>query len=241
MNITKSIIEDEIFKNGNTNLISESNLKSGSQIFAIGDSHSIFFYNSLRIKEHWFGCNGLPISIYTLLTTELNLYNIGNVIGNKHEQYNIKKNDYVIFFYGFNDIQKNINKYAKNEWEKEIQSLFSRYIEYIKLLSKKYKIFPIISCIYPNPRNDAKGQNPYGTLEERIKYTIFANIFLETCCKQNNIKFLNIYKYITDEYGFIKNEMTSDQIHLDYNNNNLRDYIESEVFYAVNEIECSRN
>ena len=43
MNITKSIIEDEIFKNGNTNLISESNLKSGSQIFAIGDSHSIFF------------------------------------------------------------------------------------------------------------------------------------------------------------------------------------------------------
>jgi hypothetical protein len=60
--ISKELIEAEINKNGNTNLITNSGLESGSQIFAIGDSHTIFFYNSMKIKEHWLGC-----TIYNLI------------------------------------------------------------------------------------------------------------------------------------------------------------------------------
>lgn len=228
--MNESLIADEILKNGNTNLIANSGLASGSQVFAIGDSHSIFFYNSMKIKEHWFGMSGLPVTIYKLLSSNLDLYNIGNIIKIKHEHYNIKKNDYVIFFYGFNDVQKNINKYAKNNWKNEIQSLFSKYIDYVKSLSEKYEIIPIISCVYPNPRIGAVGQNSYGTAEERTQYTIFANHFLEHHCKQNNVYFLNIYDNIKDDLGFIKNEFTKDKIHLDYDNADLRNYIENEIF-----------
>jgi len=44
------LIQNEIKKNGNTNFITDSGLSSGQEIFAIGDSHTIFFYNSLKIK-----------------------------------------------------------------------------------------------------------------------------------------------------------------------------------------------
>lgn len=98
------IIDNEIQKNGNTNLITDSGLLSGSQIFAIGDSHTIFFYNSLKIKEHWGYGSKIPLTIYTLLRDNLDIYSVGTLLGNGHEKYNIKMGDYVIFFYGYNDM-----------------------------------------------------------------------------------------------------------------------------------------
>ena len=227
---SKELIDAEIQKNGNTNLITNSGLQSGSQIFAIGDSHTIFFYNSMKIFEHWFfGCT-LPATIYRLIHEDLDIYNIGNKLGNSHEKYNIKENDYVIFFMGFNDIQKNINKYGSNTWEEEIERLFNNYVNKIIELSIKYKIKPIISCVYPNPRPGAQGQNPCGSYEERRMYTVFANNILKQLCETNNISFLDIYHSITDEYGFIKEDITIDKIHLDYNNQKIRDFVEDEIY-----------
>ena len=82
-------------------------------IFAIGDSHSIFFHNSSIIKEHWVSFANLPLTWYRLIREGLDIYNVGNKLGNGHEQNNIKSSDSVLFCYGWNDIQKNINKYAK--------------------------------------------------------------------------------------------------------------------------------
>ena len=91
----------------------------------------------MKIKEHWFfGCT-LPATIHRLINEDLDIYNIGNVLGNSHEKYNIKENDYVIFFIGFNDIQKNINKYASNMWQKEIENLFTAYVNKVITLSNK--------------------------------------------------------------------------------------------------------
>ena len=227
---SKEFINNEIKKNGNTNLITDSRLESGSQIFAIGDSHSIFFYNSMKIKEHWFfGCT-LPATIHRLINEDLDIYNIGNVLGNSHEKYNIKENDYVIFFIVFNDIQKNINKYASNMWQKEIENLFTAYVNKVITLSNKYKIKPILPCVYPNPLPEAQGQNPYGSYEQRRMYTIFANNILKQLCETNKISFLDIYDSITDECGFIKKDITSDKIHLDYNNQKIREFIEGEIY-----------
>ncbi len=226
----KELIEAEIRKHGNTNLITNSGLQSGSQIFAIGDSHTIFFYNSMKIKEHWFfGCI-LPPTIYRLLNEDIDIYNIGNILGNLHEKYNIKENDYVIFYFGFNDIQKNIQKYAEDSWQHEIINLFTTYINKVVELSNKYKIKPILPCIYPNPRPDAQGQNPCGSYEQRRMYTIFTNNILKHLCDTNKIPFLDIYNSITDEYGFIKQDITSDNIHLDYNNQKIRDFVEDEIY-----------
>ena len=227
---TDTLINDEILKNGNTNLITNSGLASGSQIFAIGDSHTIFFYNSMKIKEHWGFGGKIPLTIYTMLRDGINIYEIGNILGNNHQHYNIKDKDYVIFYYGFNDIQRSINIHLKDNWEQGITYLFSNYINYIKTLSIKYNITPIIPCIYPNPRPEAQGQNPSGTYMERIQYTKHANKILKTTCEINNISFLDIYDYITDEKGFIKKDMTSDNIHLDYNNTDIRNFIEREIY-----------
>jgi len=103
-------------------------------IFAVGDSHCIFFYNSVNIKNHWVGWGGMPVTIYKLIEEGLPLYNIverlkpGDICN-----INIKENDIVIFYYGWNDIQKNINKYAKNNNYKEIiDNLVVKYLEIIK-------------------------------------------------------------------------------------------------------------
>ena len=57
-------------------------------IFAIGDSHSIFFHNSPKIKEHWVAFANLPVTWHRLISEGLDIYNIGNLLGNGHEKYN---------------------------------------------------------------------------------------------------------------------------------------------------------
>ena len=223
------IIIDEIEKNGNTNLITESGLSSGNQIFAIGDSHTIFFYNSMKVKEHWGFEGKIPLTIYTLLQTSLNIYEIGTILGNNHEFYNIKEGDNVIFFYGYNDIQRNIHLHAKDRWQDEINLLINNYIQMILTLKDTYKINVIIPCIYPNPRPEAVGVNCIGSNKDRQLYTISANNLLKSYCKQYSISFLDVYDKITDNDGFIRSDMTTDYIHLDYNNEFLRDFIESEI------------
>ena len=201
---TNYIIENEIKINGNTNYITDSGLAKGSQIFAIGDSHTIFFYNSMKIKEHWGYGGKIPLTIFTLLRDNLNIYNIGTILGNGHEKYNIKENDFVIFYYGFNDIQKNIYLYSNNKWENEINILFKKYIQKIIEFKEIYKINIIVTCIYPNPRPEAIGLNAYGTLEERQTYCLLANKILKEECIKNNLLFLDIYDLITDNDGLIK-------------------------------------
>jgi hypothetical protein len=228
------LIEYEIKKNGNTNFITDSGFESGQQIFAIGDSHSIFYHNSMKIKEHWFYYNvenkqNMPLTIYSLLQNRLDIYNIGNDLGNGHQLYNIKANDFVVMYFGFNDIQRNINLHAANSWTAEIDVLINMYIETVLSLKKQYNIIPIVSCIYPNPRHGAQGQNPMGSLEERRTYTIYANDLLKSLCGKENLSYLDIYDDITDKYGFIKDSFTIDKIHLDYNNKFLRDYIDNKI------------
>ena len=184
----------------------------------------------MKIFEHYgYECK-IPITIYGLLRNGLNIYEIGNTLGNLHELYNIKQDDYVIFYYGFNDIQRSIHLHYKNNWEYGIETIFYDYVNYINLLRTTYNIKPIISCIYPNPRKDACEQNPTGSYEERIKYTNHANKTLKKCCYNNEISFLDIYDYITDENGFIKKELTNDSIHLDYNNEELRTFVENNIY-----------
>lgn len=228
--MTDDIILNEIKKNGNTNLISKSNLPSKSQIFAIGDSHTIFYYNSMKIKEHWFYTNKLPLTIYTLLKMDLDLYKIGDILGNGHDKYNIKTNDYVLFYFGYNDIQKNIEKYAENNYKNEIKQLIINYINYIIKLVDKFKINAIVPCIYPNARINAVGVNCIGSHKNRQQYTEYANKILKNECLKNNLSFLDVYDYLVDIDGYIKSEVTRDYIHLDYDNKKVREYIESEIY-----------
>lgn len=198
-----------------------------SNIFAIGDSHCIFYHNSSKIKEHWVAFANLPVTWFRLLNEGIDIYNIGNMLKNGHEKYNIKENDKVLFSYGWNDIQKNIYKYHKNNYEKQLKLLITNYINLLKMYEIKYKIIPIVNCIYPNPLKENISIN--GTFEDRNKYIKYSNTFLQKCCKKNNIKFFNIYDTISDKNGFIKKEYTKDLIHLDYDNIYLRKIIDKKL------------
>lgn len=48
--------------------------------------------------------------------------------------------------------------------------------------------------------------------------------------QQYNIPFLDIYDIICDNNYFIKQQYTTDNIHLDYNNEEIRNIVETEIF-----------
>ena len=228
MSNRNQIIEEEILLNGNTNLISDSGLKSGSQIFAIGDSHSIFFYNSMLIKEHWASEN-LPVTINKFLKIEFDIHHIGDILGNGHERYNIKSEDFVIFYYGYNDIQRNVYVHCQNDYASMLDEILLRYIQKIKLIESERNINPIVSCIYPIPRVGAVGVDIKGSDEVRIEYTKYANSKLLRLCEQFDIRYLNLYDKLVDTKGYIREEITNDLIHLDYNNEELRIIVEDYI------------
>jgi hypothetical protein len=226
----KEIIELEILKNGNTNMITNSGLLSGSQIFAIGDSHTIFFHNSIYIKEHWaFNTKILPLTIYKFINTEFDLYHMGDILGGGHENYNIKSGDYVLFYYGYNDIQKNVNLHCNNDYIKFLDEILTKYIDKIKKIEEIFKIKPIVPCIYPIPRIDAVNVNTIGSDYDRKKYTEYANSKISLLCDENKIVYLNIFDLLVDENGYISEKITKDSIHIDYDNESIRKIIEDKI------------
>jgi lysophospholipase L1-like esterase len=228
------IIDDELSKNGNTNLISNSGFPE--QIFAIGDSHSILFHKSLKVKQFWFGMSGLPVTIYTL-DQRLNLYNVGNIVSTNKEKINIKPNDYVMFFYGWNDIQKNVFLYAEKDWQNEIYRLVKKYISLLVYYKNVFKINPIACCIYPayKVEPNEKTDTIHGSNNERINYTIEYNKLLRNECQNNNIKLYDIYDLIVDKEGHIqKNYMAeNDKTHLDHTNKVLRNMVDDYIVSLI--------
>ena len=98
------------------------------ELFAIGDSHSIFFDQAGIMKSHWTGPIHV-VTIYQLLKFGLNLDGLQQKLASsdhythivpmpwqcpsgKYDVPNIRNKDYVVFCFGFNDIQKNIHKYG---------------------------------------------------------------------------------------------------------------------------------
>jgi len=220
-------IEEHYKKYGNTNLITNSGLENNRQIHTIGDSHTIFFHNSMKIYEHW----GHIVSMYNLVKQGIDIFKLGNILGNGHEKYNINMNDYVIFYYGYNDIQKHFFINYRNNIENNIELLINSYIKYIIHLKNNYKIVPIIPCIYPLPIKNGS-LDIRGSDEERINYTQITNKLLETKCKENNILFLNIYDDISNN-NKINEKYTVDGIHLDYNNNEIRELVERKIYELI--------
>jgi len=202
-------------------------------IFAIGDSHSIFFWNSEIIKEHWVSFAGLPLTWYQLIKRGLDIYNVGTKLGKGHEKYNIKSGDFVLFCYGWNDIQKNIYKYAKDNYKSEIERLINKYGELLKNYKNKYNITPIIQNIMPNPLKESRSIN--GDADVRNMYIKYANQYLFKYCKYNNILFFNVYDLVADENGYLKYIYTKDKIHLDYDNVFLRKIIDTKLINLVNQ------
>lgn len=201
-----------------------------SNIFSIGDSHSIYFFDSKYVKHHWVGWGGMPVTIYQLLLHGLPLYNIverlppGDIC-----HINPKDNDIVIFSYGSNDVQKNIHKYGNNSYKDLINYLTENYIKLIQNYQNGtyFKIKPIISCVFPIPQNTNDQMN--GSKEERITYTLYMNEKLKELCIQYNIPFFDIYDLLHENNVLSTSVADSDMTHLDRKNVELRIIIENKL------------
>ena len=208
-------------------------------IFAIGDSHSILYYNSHSIKHHWVGWGGMPVTMYRLVKEGIPLYNIverfppGEICN-----INIKDNDFVLFIYGFNDVQKNIGKYSnKDTYKTMIDELVD---EYIKLITKYsdgtlYKIKPVVSCVYPIQLSI--NENIYGSDDERIIYTKYMNSKLKISCLEYGIPFFDIYDLISNNDKMNTEYIDKDNTHLDRFNSKLVSIIEDKLLYLCNNYE----
>lgn len=199
-------------------------------IFAIGDSHTIYFFDSNYVNHHWVGWGGMPVTMYKFNLQGLPLYNIverlppGDIC-----HINPKENDIVLFSYGFNDVQKNVYKYGKDSYEDTIDSITETYIKLIKKFSdgSYYKIKPIICCIFPIPQNVNNEMN--GSKEDRITYTLYINKKLKELCFENNIPFFDIYDLLHENNILSTKVSDKDETHLDRKNPELRILIESKL------------
>lgn len=216
------------------------------KLFSIGDSHSIFFEQSGIMLSHWTG----PIhiaTIYQLLEKGLNICNLQEDLAasdhytkigippwkgesKTYNTTNIQAGDTVLFWFGFNDMQKNINKYAANDYETEIYRLIKGYILLLKEYELKYKITCIPCSIFPNPSPSESPLtvadyygisgdfNTTGSPAQRNTYTKHANEIIRYLCSKHHLKFFDLYEGITDENGFLNKEFSTDYIHLDPHN-----------------------
>ena len=206
-----------------------------TNICAGGESHSLYYCDSNIVNHHWVGWGGMPVTMYQLLIKGLPLYNIverlqpGDIC-----KINIKENDVVLFFYGWNDIQKNIYKYGNNNYKNLIDNMTTNYVKLIKDFSNGvlYKIKPIISCIYPIPQNI--NNEIVGSKEDRITYTLYMNERLKCLCLENNIPFFDIYDLLQDDNIISSRVVDNDKTHLDRKNINLREKIEPLLLDLIN-------
>ena len=195
-----------------------------SKIFILGDSHSIFYYYSNLFYHHWLGWCNLPVTMYQFIYQDIPLYNIVELYQPGDTcKINIKNNDIVVFCFGWNDVNKNIYKYAKNNYESSIDEMVKKYILKIIILLKKYNIFPIINCIYPITNNIIENQ------EEIIKYTKYMNFKLKNECKNKNIPFFDIYDLLSLDDRIKNSILSNDNTHLDVNNIDLRNLLEQKL------------
>jgi lysophospholipase L1-like esterase len=172
-----------------------------------------------------------PLTIHRLIRTNLDIFDVPSIIGRGHERYKIKENDFVLFYYGYNDIQKHIAKYEN--WKEEIVGLCENYVKLMCLYRGICKIHPIVSCVYPiaKPKSNAVTN---GSDFDRIEYTIYINFVLKELCSINGIRFFDIYDYIVNELGHIQDELCNDGMHLDLQSYSLRTYVEDKILELCN-------
>tara|TARA_B100001758_G_C18408180_1_gene613669 strand:- start:451 stop:1095 length:645 start_codon:yes stop_codon:yes gene_type:complete len=199
-----------------------------SKIYCVGDSHSILYWYSNIIDHHWFGWAELPVTMFKFINSYIPLFNIverykpGDVC-----KINIKKNDFILFSLGWNDVQKNIYKYQQNNYKEFINIMVEKYFKKIIILTKEFQINPIISCIYPVTENTDGNVN--GDINERIKYTIYMNERLQFYANKFNILLFDIYNFISENNRYKKEYMNDDKSHLNYNNKELMQFLENKL------------
>jgi hypothetical protein len=178
-------------------------------IHTIGDSHS---YNGWSgITNHHLG----PRLCYSFGRDKLNFCDIRN--------FNIQDGDTIIFSLGEIDCRCHINKHINEttKYEDIIDNIVYNYIEAIKLNIetsqlelKNICIYNIVPPIEKHNTHENPSQPYLGSDEERKNYVLYFNKKLKEKCSENNYIFFDIYDNYIDENGFLRKDLSDDNVHI---------------------------
>lgn len=178
-------------------------------VHTFGDSHALFGW--VGVKHHYLG----PILCYSFGKEKLNRCDIS--------KYDIEDGDTIIFCFGEIDCRCHIHKHItkENSYQNIIDNLVENYFEAIRVNIINCKVQLKNICVYnivPPIQKINTSENleyPYlGSDEERKSYVLYFNQKLKEKCVQNNYLFFDIYNYYTDENGFLRKDLSDDNVHI---------------------------
>jgi hypothetical protein len=178
-------------------------------IHTIGDSHS--FHGWTGIIHHHLG----PLLCYSFGKEKLNRCDIRN--------FNIKDGDTIVFCLGEIDCRCHINKHIKETttYQDIINNILDDYFEAIELNVSISQIKLKNVCVYnviPPIQKYNTLENPdypyLGTDEERKQYVLYFNEKIKEKCIEKEYIFFDIYNNYTDENGFLRKDLSDDNVHI---------------------------
>lgn len=200
------------------------------KIYAFGDSHSILWVHfetlsKYPLKEHWLGFKGgLPITLYRFGNEGLNIKTAPVIIGNGHENHIPVKDDIIFYFYGYNDVQKNIWKHGSNhpdcvDQKRIIDELVINYEKKLLHNQDTFGIITVVSAIYSPPWSSTwHDTERLGTKEGKYHMTLYLNLRLQNmCARHKNFHFFDEFFHLTHDplNKCIRKEYASDGGHID--------------------------
>lgn len=178
-------------------------------IHTIGDSHSA---NGWRgVIQHHLG----PLLCYSFAKEKLNRCDI--------RKFNIKNGDTIIFCLGEIDCRCHIHKHITNtiSYKDIINSLVDHYFKAIELnifVSKiKFKNVCVYNVVPPIQKYNTIENSDYpylGTDLERKQYVLYFNEKIKEKCIEHKYIFFDIYNNYIDENGFLKKDLSDDNVHI---------------------------
>ena len=178
-------------------------------IHTIGDSHSRFGWTGTI--EHYIK----SLLCYSFGKEKLNRCDIRN--------FDIKDGDTIIFCLGEIDCRCHVHKYITDTitYQDIIDDIVDNYFEAIELNVSVSQIKLKNVCVYnvvPPIQKHNTYENyefPYlGTDEERKQYVLYFNKKLKEKCIEKNYIFFDIYNNYIDENGFLRKDLSDDNVHI---------------------------
>ena len=178
-------------------------------IHTFGDSHSNNGWT--QILNHDLG----PLLCYSFGKEKLNRCDIRN--------YNIKDGDTIIFCLGEIDCRCHIHKHITETttYQDIINKIVNNYFKAIQLniitSQIKFKnvcVYNVVPPIQKYNTYEQKAMPFLGTDEERKSYVLYFNKILKEKCIENNFIFFDIYDKYLDINGFLRKDLSDDNVHI---------------------------
>lgn len=239
--ISKNDISTTDSKNETIDKICER-IRAFEAVHAFGDSHSIITHKIKICRENWLGFNtNYPITMNRFGKEGLDLHECVKKLGNGHEKYPIRPNDWALYFYGEIDIRYLILNQVKGldpietnypdgllkHWIKRIllkrsldavlNKLIENYLKRIKWNETAFHCKSIVFAPLPPVKNTEPSVKYTGSLNQRIDlHELFTNKLFQSC-QLHGIAFISINDQIIGDDKTINPAFLKKQgdIHLD--------------------------